>query len=202
MIASCPAEKTPEMDEVLNLLERIYEDGVVMPDEHDELMVMLKNNFQLCKNHCAAGVLRAGRARCQGAVLRVHQEDLQGADRKVPSTEYGVQSTERRIIRVIHLISGGHAMNPEGEATRRPIAYEDGKFYWNLMRVPRTLEDGTTPHPGRTSAIFVVHGIGDQVWTATAASLRCGFEDAMEGIRQWQDRDAKKRELRDKSWKE
>lgn len=116
MIASCSAEKTPEMDEVLNLLERIYEDGVVMPDEHDELMVMLKNNFQLCKNHCAAGVLRAGRARCQGAVLRVHQEDLQGAE--------------------------------------------------------------------------------------TAASLRCGFEDAMEGIRQWQDRDAKKRELRDKSWKE
>ncbi len=47
MIASCPVEKTPEMDEVLNLLERIYEDGVVTPDEHDELMVVLRKNFQL-----------------------------------------------------------------------------------------------------------------------------------------------------------
>ncbi len=46
MIASCPVEKTPEMDEVLNLLERIYEDGVVMPEEHDELMGMLKKSFQ------------------------------------------------------------------------------------------------------------------------------------------------------------
>jgi hypothetical protein len=46
MIASCPAEKTPEMDEVLNLLEKIYEDGIVAPDEHDELMGMLAKNFQ------------------------------------------------------------------------------------------------------------------------------------------------------------
>ncbi len=47
LIASCPVEKTPEMDEVVNLLERIYEDGVVTPDEHNELMGMLKKNFQL-----------------------------------------------------------------------------------------------------------------------------------------------------------
>ncbi len=47
MIASCPVEKTPEMDEVLNLLERIYEDGVVTAQEHDELMGMLKRNFQV-----------------------------------------------------------------------------------------------------------------------------------------------------------
>jgi DNA polymerase III epsilon subunit-like protein len=46
MIASCP-EKTPEMDVVLNLLERIYEDGIVTPDEHDELMDTLKKHFQL-----------------------------------------------------------------------------------------------------------------------------------------------------------
>ncbi len=47
MIASCPVEKTPEMDEVLNLLERIYEDGIMTPDEHNELMDTLKKNFQL-----------------------------------------------------------------------------------------------------------------------------------------------------------
>jgi hypothetical protein len=47
MIASCPVEKTPEMDEVLNLLERIYKDGVVTPEERDELMEMSKRHFQL-----------------------------------------------------------------------------------------------------------------------------------------------------------
>jgi len=47
MMASCPVEKTPEMDEVLNLLERIYEDGIVTPDEHNELMDTLKKKFQL-----------------------------------------------------------------------------------------------------------------------------------------------------------
>lgn len=46
LIASCPVEKTPEMDEVLNLPEKIYEDGVVTPDEHDDLRDILKK-FQL-----------------------------------------------------------------------------------------------------------------------------------------------------------
>lgn len=47
LIASCPVERTPEMDEILNLLERIYEDGVVTPEEHNELIAMLKKIFQL-----------------------------------------------------------------------------------------------------------------------------------------------------------
>jgi DNA polymerase III epsilon subunit-like protein len=47
LIASCPVEKTPEMDAVLNLLEKIYEDGAVTPDEHNELMAMLKKTFRL-----------------------------------------------------------------------------------------------------------------------------------------------------------
>lgn len=68
----------------------------------------------------------------------------------------------------------------------RPPAYEDGHFLWNLQRVPRTLPDGTTPHPGRTHAIFVVHGIGEQAAAATAATLRSGFEDALEKIHAWQ----------------
>ena len=79
--------------------------------------------------------------------------------------------------------------NPEP----RPLAFEEGNFYWNLHRVPRTLTvtlpDGTKktePHPGRTCAIFVVHGIGQQHWTETAAQLRAGFEDAFERIAKWQ----------------
>ncbi len=47
LIASCPVSRTPEIDEVTNLLEMIYEDGVVKPKEHGELLVMLKKNFQL-----------------------------------------------------------------------------------------------------------------------------------------------------------
>ena len=48
------------------------------------------------------------------------------------------------------------------------------------------MPDGKTPHPGRTSAIFVVHGIGQQHWTETASQLRAGFEDAFEEIAEWQ----------------
>ena len=73
---------------------------------------------------------------------------------------------------------------PESETVR---AYED-YYPWNLRRVPRTLKlgDKTVTHPGRTHAIFVVHGIGDQRWTETAATLRSGFEDALEEIAKWQ----------------
>jgi len=67
----------------------------------------------------------------------------------------------------------------------RPLAFEKGKFLWNVQRVPPTLPDGR-PHPGRSSAIFVVHGIGQQRWTETAAQLRAGFEDALEDIVAWQ----------------
>jgi hypothetical protein len=34
------------MDEILSFLERTYEDGMVTPNEHDELMGMLKRIFQ------------------------------------------------------------------------------------------------------------------------------------------------------------
>ncbi|MGH7255528.1 MAG: hypothetical protein ACREI3_07100, partial [Nitrospirales bacterium] len=70
--------------------------------------------------------------------------------------------------------------------TARPYAYEPHVFPWNLRRVPAFLRDGKTPHPGRTCAIFVVHGIGDQHWTTTSAELRSGFEDAFEAIAAWQ----------------
>lgn len=77
------------------------------------------------------------------------------------------------------------------KSKQRPLAFEEGNFFWNLQRIPRSLPDGKTPHPGRSSAIFVVHGIGEQQWTETAAQLRAGFEDAFEDIAAWQEKHLK-----------
>jgi hypothetical protein len=70
----------------------------------------------------------------------------------------------------------------------RPRAYEDGWYGWHLGRVPATVDvDGVaTPHPAHVSAVFVVHGIGEQKWTATAAGLSAGFDDALQAIGAWQ----------------
>jgi hypothetical protein len=78
---------------------------------------------------------------------------------------------------------------PEPAGVRRsPRAYEDEAYGWNLARVPATyrLGEEDIPHPARTCAIFVVHGMGHQMWTETAAGLRAGFEDALEAIEGWQ----------------
>jgi hypothetical protein len=75
---------------------------------------------------------------------------------------------------------------PKERRLKRPLATEPEQFIWNMQHVPRTLSDRTTPHPSRSSAIFVVHGIGQQLWTETAAQLRAGFEDAFEKIFQWE----------------
>lgn len=70
----------------------------------------------------------------------------------------------------------------------RPAAYETDTYQWNLRRVPATavMHDRPEPHPARRCAIFVVHGMGEQQWTETSATLRSGFEDALEAIREWQ----------------
>lgn len=72
--------------------------------------------------------------------------------------------------------------------TALPRAYEDDRYPWNLHRVPRMAKvDGKmVDHPARDCAIYVVHGIGDQQWTETAALLRSGFEDAFDAIAKWQ----------------
>ena len=75
---------------------------------------------------------------------------------------------------------------PRLDPEQRPLAFEKGTFMWNMQRVPSTLPDGKTPHPARCSAIFVVHGMGQQHWTETAAHLRAGFETAFEKIAAWQ----------------
>jgi hypothetical protein len=75
---------------------------------------------------------------------------------------------------------------------QHPLAFEKADFMWDMQRVPSTLADGTTPHPGRSSAIFVVHGMGRQLWTETSAHLRAGFETAFEEIAEWQEKHNKK----------
>lgn len=79
----------------------------------------------------------------------------------------------------------GPAQPPRGRVHR---AYEHDAYQWNLGRVPDTLTVGgnVIAHPARTCAIFVVHGMGEQAWTATAAGLRAGFEDALDAIEEWQ----------------
>lgn len=79
-------------------------------------------------------------------------------------------------------------MTRSSDSEQRPLAFKDGKFMWNIQRVPHTLPDGKTLHPGRSSAIFVVHGMGQQSWTETAAQIRAGFEDAFEDIAAWQEK--------------
>ena len=79
--------------------------------------------------------------------------------------------------------TAARATRPHG-----PRAYEVDAFEWNLGRVPSCCEirGQTIPHPGRCCAIFVVHGMGEQQWTETAAGLRVGFENALEAIAAWQ----------------
>lgn len=75
-------------------------------------------------------------------------------------------------------------LTPDGQ----PPAYEADFYGWNLRRVPATVvvNGESKPHPTRHSVVFVVHGMGEQQWTETSASLRSELEDALEVIRKWQ----------------
>lgn len=85
-------------------------------------------------------------------------------------------------------------MGPEAAPPIRPRAYERTSSLWNLSCVEKTVavNGQVINHPGRTCGIFVVHGIGRRLWTETSATLRSGFEDAMEEIKTWQ-RDEQRR---------
>ena len=65
----------------------------------------------------------------------------------------------------------------------RARAYEQ-VYQWHIGLVPETISVNGTElkNPARTSAIFVVHGMGKQTWAETAALLRSGFEDVLEEI--------------------
>ena len=71
---------------------------------------------------------------------------------------------------------------------KSPRAYEHEEFPWHIGRVPKTWNKGGGPvkHPARASAVFLVHGIGEQMRTETAAMLHSGFEDALDEIADWQ----------------
>ena len=64
----------------------------------------------------------------------------------------------------------------------RPRAFDSTALPWHLGR----LAPGA-PTPATTTAVFVVHGMGAQDWTATGVTLRAGFEAALESIRAWQE---------------
>lgn len=66
-----------------------------------------------------------------------------------------------------------------GATVTRPEAYEQEYYPWTYRRLPKG-------HPGKKCAVFVVHGIGQQNRTETAANLRAGFEDALEKVDKWQ----------------
>ena len=64
---------------------------------------------------------------------------------------------------------------------KRPRAYDNNVYQWHLGRIPPKNSTGNS-NPAYTNAIFVVHGMGNQVWAQTAAQLRYGFEDVLEEI--------------------
>ncbi len=64
---------------------------------------------------------------------------------------------------------------------KRPRAYDNDVYQWHLGRIPQKNSTGS-PNPAYTNAIFVVHGMGNQLWAQTAAQLRYGFEDVLEEI--------------------
>ena len=62
---------------------------------------------------------------------------------------------------------------------KRRRFYEKDAYKWDIRRISKFLdvEGELFPHPSRESAVFVVHGIGEQAWKSTSATLRSGFEE-------------------------
>jgi hypothetical protein len=78
--------------------------------------------------------------------------------------------------------------DPSEKMFSRRIPSPKSSYPWHINLVPDFIElDGKPyPHPARESAIFLVHGIGEQDRMQTAAYLRSGFEDALSKIIRWQ----------------
>ncbi|MGH8016326.1 MAG: hypothetical protein ACREBV_09060, partial [Candidatus Zixiibacteriota bacterium] len=76
---------------------------------------------------------------------------------------------------------------------RRRSIYENAALPWHIGRVPSemVIRGKLQNHPARHSAVFVVHGIGEQGQAETAAQLRSGFDDALLKIENWQVRHGK-----------
>jgi hypothetical protein len=85
-------------------------------------------------------------------------------------------------------------MRKNSKTSKRPKAYEQDFFGWHWGRIKPfiTVKGEQKENPGKNSAIFLVHGIGNQMRTETAALLRSGFEDALVQIAKWQDHERSK----------
>jgi hypothetical protein len=77
------------------------------------------------------------------------------------------------------------------DKSSRPAAYDlrPERYQWCFCSIPKSVRRAGVelPNPFLSSSFYVVHGIGDQGMTETAAALRLGFEDAVERIdpRNW-----------------
>jgi hypothetical protein len=69
------------------------------------------------------------------------------------------------------------------DKSSRPAAYDlrPERYQWCFCSIPKSIRRAgkDEPNPFRSSAFYVVHGIGDQQMSDTAAALRLGFEDAV-----------------------
>jgi hypothetical protein len=85
--------------------------------------------------------------------------------------------------------------DPSEKRFSRKTPGPKSSYPWHINLVPEFIEvdDKNYPHPARDSAIFLVHGIGQQNQMQTAAHLRSGFEDALSKIIRWQVKNGVKR---------
>lgn len=67
----------------------------------------------------------------------------------------------------------------KAESRKSVPSYDTSSQPWNIDRIRETVSKND---PYFNSAIFVVHGIGEQEWADTAANMRAGFEDVLEKI--------------------
>lgn len=67
-------------------------------------------------------------------------------------------------------------------SSTRPPAYKNGQYVWRFRDIPLTIthKGKQIPNPVREAAVFVVHGIGEQIHLDTAIVLRDGFEDVLD----------------------
>jgi len=70
---------------------------------------------------------------------------------------------------------------PDKNGRPRAWEYHPQRFQWRIGRTSdQVIINGSSETtPFTKSAVFVVHGIGDQEDTDTAASMRWGIEDAL-----------------------
>jgi hypothetical protein len=73
---------------------------------------------------------------------------------------------------------------PDKKDRPRASQYDARRYQWRFAHIPATIRhnDEIVPNPFLDRALFVVHGIGDQSLTETAAMLREGAEDAIDLI--------------------